>query len=220
MDWTEETNQKWGESNDPVKFFLEQPIVNKPGTQWRYNNGSAYLLSVIVARATGMDTLEYAKTRLFTPLGITRFEWPLDEHGNRPGHTGISMMPRDMAKFGYLYMMGGVWEGKQILDARYIKDSFGQYSHPSGSGYGYLWWTGNWFSAATGYMNQNITVSPRCRVVAVFTGWFDDYQRCPKLVGEYALRSIKSNHALPEDLSNSCRSFNRFVSDRENFLRC
>lgn len=199
LEWSEEINEEWSESADPVRFILKRPMAAEPGRTWCYNNGSAYLLSVTISRATGMTTLEYAKTRLFAPLGITRVEWPMDKHGNIPGHSRISMTPRDMAKFGYLYLMGGVWEGMRIIDEEYVRDSFGQYGQPPGSGYGYLWWTGDWFASASGFKNQYITVSPRCGVVAVFTGWHDDYGLCPTLVAKYALPAIKSKRPLREN---------------------
>jgi|GEM_PF-435435 len=43
----------------------------EPGTQYRYNNGGFYLLSLIVERITGQDFGEALQERIFSPLGMT-----------------------------------------------------------------------------------------------------------------------------------------------------
>ena len=52
-----------------------------------------------------------------------------------------------MAKLGYLYLRGGLWEGKQIIPASWVKASLEKQVDPKmegekRSGYGYLWWVG------------------------------------------------------------------------------
>ena len=53
------------------------------------------------------------------------------------------MTPRDMAKYGYLILNRGVWEGKQIIPADFVVESVKTHTtFNANSGYGYeSWWT-------------------------------------------------------------------------------
>ena len=41
-----------------------------------------------------------------------------------------------MARFGYLYLNGGQWDGEQIIPKQWVEDSVS----PHTPGYGYQWW--------------------------------------------------------------------------------
>ncbi len=44
----------------------------------------------------------------------------------------------DMARFGYLWLRGGKWAGRQILPPAYVTAAVTPSAH--GPDYGYLWW--------------------------------------------------------------------------------
>jgi CubicO group peptidase (beta-lactamase class C family) len=67
-----------------------------------------------------MSALEYAKSKLFGPLGITKVSWQHDPQGISNGGWGLSLLPRDMAKIGYLYLRKGAWEGQELLPPGWI----------------------------------------------------------------------------------------------------
>ena len=102
-------------SPDWQQFILDQPMSTAPGTVFYYDSGISHLLSAILTRVTGKSALDYARETLFGPLGIEDVMWRADPQGVSGGGAGLYMHPRDMAKIGYLYLRGGVWEGKQIL---------------------------------------------------------------------------------------------------------
>jgi hypothetical protein len=68
-----------------------------------------------------MNSWEYAKAKLFEPLGIGTSGWRLDDQGVAIGGGGLLLLPRDAAKIGYLYLRGGEWEGKRLLPAAWIE---------------------------------------------------------------------------------------------------
>ncbi|MFX0210302.1 MAG: serine hydrolase domain-containing protein, partial [Candidatus Hodarchaeota archaeon] len=140
------TVNKWHESEDWVKFVLDRPMANESGEVFNYNSGTSHLLSAIIQYVTGNSTLSFAQKHLFGPLGIksTNFDWPTDPQGINLGGTGITMTPRDMAKFGFLYLNYGIWDGKQIIPREWVEISTRSHisasSHIRGKDYGYQWW--------------------------------------------------------------------------------
>ena len=67
-----------------------------------------------------MSASDYAKTKLFGPLGIGVSNWWRDPQGISIGGFGLALLPRDMAKFGYLYLRGGQWEDNALLSPAWI----------------------------------------------------------------------------------------------------
>ncbi len=62
---------RWVLSNNWAEFALNQPMEEEPGGRMVYSTGSSHLLSVILTKASGMSTREFANRYLFGPLGIT-----------------------------------------------------------------------------------------------------------------------------------------------------
>ena len=108
-------------SPDWQQFVLDQPMATAPGTRFYYNSGNSHLLSAILSKVTGRSANDYAREKLFGPLGIDDVLWQADPQGVSVGGCGLYLQPRDMAKIGYLWLRGGLWEGRQILPAAWIE---------------------------------------------------------------------------------------------------
>jgi CubicO group peptidase (beta-lactamase class C family) len=148
-----------------VRFVLERPMVADPGVAFNYNTGCSHLLSAILQEATGMRTSAFARAVLFEPLDISTSLWQSDLDGITFGGGGLWMTPRDMAKFGTLYLQGGRWMGRQIVPAEWVSAS------TVGPAYGYQWWVyADGSYAAHGYLGQRIVVVPHLQMVVVVTG--------------------------------------------------
>jgi len=88
------------------------------------------------------------------------------------GYTDLYISPRDMAKFGYLFLNNGSWEGEQIIPEEWVAESTKSYFSPyEGQGYGYQWWTipHTKIYQASGLYGQRILVIPELDMVVVFT---------------------------------------------------
>ncbi|MEI6614550.1 MAG: serine hydrolase domain-containing protein [Chrysiogenales bacterium] len=64
---------EWMAAPDHLQYIIELPLVAPPGTVFNYSDGASHLLSVIITRATGQNTMDFAKANLFDPLQITTF---------------------------------------------------------------------------------------------------------------------------------------------------
>jgi CubicO group peptidase (beta-lactamase class C family) len=89
-----------------TQAILARPLASDPGQSFAYDGGASHLLSVVLTRATEMPADEYARKRLFRPLGIpdSRWSWDRDTKGNAEGPTGLSLHARDMARIGQLLL--------------------------------------------------------------------------------------------------------------------
>ena len=164
-------------SPDWQQFVLDRPMSTAPGTRFYYDSGNSHLLSAILTKVTGKSALDYARETLFGPLGIDDVLWRADPQGISGGGAGLYMHPRDMAKIGYLYLRGGVWEGKQILPASWIEgvrkaDVDMRETWAQDLRYGSQFWVmpGRDAYMAVGYDRQLIVVMPKLDIVAVMTG--------------------------------------------------
>jgi CubicO group peptidase (beta-lactamase class C family) len=164
---------------DPVAYILEKPLVAQPGEDWYYNGGNTNLLGEVIREVSGMRMDYFAETFLFDPLGITEFQWDYITPSVVHASGNLQLRPRDLAKFGYLFLNGGVWDGERIISEEWTRESAMQrVSVSSNVGYGYQWWQSTYRSGAKGYESyqasgwggQEIIVFSDLDMVVVFTG--------------------------------------------------
>lgn len=169
--------EQWRASDNWVDYILALPMVSTPGTSFLYSTGNTHLLCAVLQQATGMNLAEFAATYLFEPLDMDSARIDSDPQGISDGGNGIWLSALDMAKFGQLYLNGGVWEGEQIIPADWIEQSTTvQYQRSTGSAdCGYQWWVRTFGSQdyhayfAQGHAGQYIFVVPALQLVVTFT---------------------------------------------------
>lgn len=174
----------WVSSRDWVRAALDQPVVDEPGGRMLYSTGSTHLLSAILTRATGRSTLAYANEKLAGPMGFTIRPWQRDPQGIYFGGNDMYLTPRQMLRFGQMYLDGGVYQGRRIVPEAWVRESVQpRTSSPfNGHGYGLGWWSrdsgGRRVFFAWGYGGQYVFVVPELKMVAVFTS-VSDAPRAP-----------------------------------------
>lgn len=164
LKWTEEGWPwvNWIKSEDWIAEALARGREHDPGEVFKYSSANSQFLSGLIRAGSGKTPGELAEDALFLPLGIPfnrlteileyenwdEYKIPLD-HSWRQDPTGLEtggfclyLTARDMAKFGFLYLNRGTWDGQRILSREWIEEStrdqktdiYGRYS------YGYHWW--------------------------------------------------------------------------------
>ena len=183
-------------SRDWVKFVLDQPMAQPPGSRFNYCSGCSHVLSAILQERTGMNTRDFADQYLFKPLGISSVEWEADAAGISVGGWGLRLTPRDMAKLGYLYLRDGQWDGKQIVSARWVQNATTRHTPTDGDqGYGYQWWTYPSLAgyAALGRFGQTIFVIPASDLVIVTTAEADGHDGILQLIEQYIVPAVQKS---------------------------
>jgi len=170
----EPEDSEWWEATDSGKAAFETAQPAAPGERFAYSSGSScQTLAGLIRRAVGKDLLEYAKEKLFIPLGMDSVIWGTAADGLPFGGFGIEMTPRDMLRFGYLYLNNGRWEDEQIIPEAYVAATPPKSKEKSA--YGYLFWNfpllpnDNSFEA-NGAWGQQIEILPEYDMVIVRTG--------------------------------------------------
>ena len=165
-----------------------------PGTDWKYNGGTTQVLAAIIERTSGQKIDAFANKNLFQPLGIKEFEWvKYPGTSEFAAASGLRLRSRDLLKFGLLYLNEGLWEGRQIVPADWVKNSIEPHIkiEKDISAYGYQFWLFNdsirnkpvHIVACVGNGDQRIFIDKSQRLVIVATA------------GNYNLWEIKNNVA-------------------------
>ena len=187
----------WVQSRDWVGYVLSRPMEAAPGERMVYSTGSTHLLSAVLTRATGQSTYAYARRHLAGPLGIELRPWQRDPQGIYFGGNDMYLTPREMLRFGELYLDGGAYRGRQVVPRAWVEESFRPRTRSgwSGHAYGYGWWAkesgGHPVYFAWGYGGQYVFVAPSLRMVAVFVSEADG----PRDPGH-----LPAIHAILDDL--------------------
>lgn len=183
------------ESGDWLRYALDLPMADAPGTRFVYSSACSMLLSGIIEHATGRTVEDYAAEHLFDPLGIVSWYWEPTPRGHSATAWGLHLRPRDMLRFGLLFLRHGTLDGRRVLSAEWVSGSTARHADVPGSGYtyGYQWWRlppafrgaggellGEVF-VAWGWGDQLVIVLPLYDLVVVTTGGNYDtaYENAP-----------------------------------------
>lgn len=170
------------EGKDLLDFLLNFPMTHKAGSFFLYTNPPAYLMSYIFQTITGKKVLDYAKEKIFEPLGIENVTWKESEQGYNMGCTGIEISAQDLMKIGVLLLNKGEYNGNQIVSQKWISEmSRAQVPTPKmfdekrvlpKFAYGYNIWVcenGNFYGDGTD--GQYLIIVPKKKMVIVTFGF-------------------------------------------------
>ena len=157
---------EWRASENWLDYLFALPIYTEPGTNFDYSTGNSHLLSAVLEQVTGRSLGDFASEVLFEPLGMTSAGVGTAPEGVGDGGNGFYMTTLDLARFGLLYLDGGVWQGQQIVPADWVQTSTTTQAQRAsdGSRYGYQWWVrsfgGHPAYVAQGHYGQYLIVVP------------------------------------------------------------
>jgi len=183
-------------SENWVDATWDAPMTSNPGDAFNYSSFVSHLIAGVTERAIGEDLVSYAQTELFNPLGMGDIQFERDPQGSWFGAGPLWMTPRDMLRFGQLYLDEGSWFGKQVVPRSWVLEStrnqIGDLTSSDLSNlnarYGYQWWIFDGAYSAIGAGGQMIFVIPDLDFVAVITRAGADIN----IEEDYILKALKS----------------------------
>jgi len=169
------------------------PLMEPPGTRFRYSNPGMALLSWCVTASLrgGSDTdlRSLLKHRIMDPIGVPESEWAC-------GYTGVTSVdglplvanwgggaysPNATARVGRLMLRKGNWDGQQLISVATVERVTAHAGLPNNAGLG--WWINreldggkNWKSVpidafyGSGAGNQFLLVIPSLNLIVVRNG--------------------------------------------------
>jgi CubicO group peptidase (beta-lactamase class C family) len=165
--------------------------LEAPGQHYEYNDARINRFALSLLRVFDKPVPDVFQDEVMGPIGASNtWKWVpyhnsyVELHGKQvasvSGGTrwggGMWINSWDMARFGYLWLRNGDWNGKQILPPDYVKAALSPSEH--GPDYGYLWWLNTRGKnlpglpatayAALGAGSNDIVVSPEHDLVIVW----------------------------------------------------
>ena len=116
----------------------KQQFKEEPDTRFEYNSMSTAILGAVLERATERRYAELLEEWVWLPLGMERYALVnLDdrEHRMAKAYGGISTNPRDLVRWGRLYLNGGAWKGEQLVSKGWIDRSLSADRAAANGGY-------------------------------------------------------------------------------------
>lgn len=194
---TEWEGSLWGKNADFVGQAAfgagerKPRALQTPGSYYEYNDVRINRFALSLLHVFGQPVPQVFKQQVMDPIGASnRWKWvpyhnsyvelngkqlPSVSGGTRWG-GGMWIDSWDMARFGYLWLRGGAWNGRQLLPASYVREALSPSAH--GPDYGYLWWLNTQGKnlpglpasayAALGAGSNSILVSPEHDLVIVW----------------------------------------------------
>lgn len=171
--------------------------------EFKYSTLGIHILMGVIARTSGMRTIDFANRFLFQPLGIASHQnyqaetakehkeftlskqprenlWFCDPQEVNTAGWGLTLTAADMAKLGQLCLEGGTCRGERIVSSAWIDQSTQAHFHCGESfgrmSYGYLWWIPDRNQpayVASGVGGNVIYINPASRVVVAVTSLFN-----------------------------------------------
>ena len=193
------------------------PLIHDPGAHWNYNSAGTVLVADALTRVIVPDARDATDRRnrmrdwmqqsLFEPIGMHPIV-EFDPSGLYYGSALVWATARDFARFGYLYLRGGEWDGTRVLPEGWV--DFARTPGPDSDTdiYGAHWWltpaegTGRPMRSlitspsmadafsAQGHEGQIIVVVPSKDLVMVRLGHFDGGSEAWDALGDWATRLI------------------------------
>ena len=192
--------QFWKQDPDPFTVSRDEaPVIFEPGSQYAYSNPGMALLSYAITAAlrgtehTDIRTL--LRQRIMKPIGVEDSDWSIG-YGKTFEVNGLNLVAnwggggytaRAVARVGRLMLRKGNWQGRQLVDSKWIEEvvKFAGTPLPNrpdgnpapASGLG--WWTnfdGVWSKvprdafAGAGAGNQVLLVVPSMNLIIVRNG--------------------------------------------------
>ncbi|WP_353208997.1 serine hydrolase [Sphingorhabdus sp.] len=177
-----------------ARYAETRPLEAIPGEKFEYSTATSHILSDIMTRsltdskdpAVRRDAmLEYARGRLFEPLGMTSAIPQFDRNGTMLGGSMIHATARDWAKFGEFLRNNGAVRSAQMMPTSWTR--FMKTQSPNDKSYGAHLWLNHKRNdgrdqvlfpgkapsdvfAALGHLGQFVVVSPQHRLTIVRLG--------------------------------------------------
>ncbi len=112
---------------DQASFASSLPLKTlTPGMKYNYSTGETNILSKIIKirlQEQNQDYQKFISDNLSNKIGLKNTIFEFDDSGTFIGGSSVFANARDFARFGYLYLRNGQWDGETIVSKSWIDDT-------------------------------------------------------------------------------------------------
>jgi len=119
----EGTMQSQNSERNWWRYTLNLPQLFAPGTRYAYCSANINLVGAALTKSTRLWLPELFRRTIADPLQFGEWHWNLMPNGEGYLGGGAFLLPRDLLKVGQTYLDGGVWNGRRIVPADWVRDS-------------------------------------------------------------------------------------------------
>ena len=132
------TQAYWG-GIDTGAEVTKNALDVEPGTRWKYSNYDTLILVRAIKEVIADDQayLTFPRRELLNKIGMRHTFPEVDAFGNFILSSQVYTTPRDLARFGLLYLNDGVWNGERILPKGWVEYTARPAPAKKGTGQGY-----------------------------------------------------------------------------------
>jgi CubicO group peptidase (beta-lactamase class C family) len=170
---------------DGAAFSASRPLQAQPGEHWQYMSGSTVLVSRAIKEVVSdslQENYRFVQDELFRPLGMATAVLEPDESGTFIGSSFMLASARDWAKFGQLYLDGGLARDRHLFEPEWVDYVTRHTAAAKGTGYGAGFWINRNNKGiidrtlpedtfrANGFQGQSVFIIPSKNLVVVRLG--------------------------------------------------
>ena len=152
---------------DFLKYIFSLPIMHEPGTYRQYSDEAYYLLGRVIHAVTGKTADEYMKENIMEPLGFRQWAMVKCPQGYPVCGGGFFARSDDVARLGWAYANGGMYNGKSIISEKWINEAMN-------SDYALSFFRDTDICLKTGACGQIVAFSRERRSAAAWHGYATD----------------------------------------------
>lgn len=199
---------------DWTEAFFQLPAAHIPGRSFRYDTLGTVMLCMIVRRVAGVEFMTLLQERLFDPAGMSaNLQCIQSPCGHDWGGSGVLCTTRDLAKFAYVCMHDGRWDGAQLIPQDFIRaatsrlvDNTVTIPDPEHQhGYGYQFWRTRFGFACRGMGSQLAVCVPERDLILLTTADAQSIACADSIIydalNDFILKSLRAA-PMPENPSD------------------
>lgn len=202
--------------HDWIRMTFECPPTHRPGQIFSYDTSVAMMLAALVEELSGMELMEYLRSRL-APLELSGEACCVKVPDGRSswGGSGVLCTLRDFSKLALLSLNYGKWEDRQLISREYMEQAVSRQIETADYGYGYQFWMTSHGFAMRGMGGQMAYCMPEKDMVFVVTGGMQSMEDKIARTEELFYRRIlaeASSEALPGN-AKTCAALQAYCAD-------
>jgi CubicO group peptidase (beta-lactamase class C family) len=162
------------EGENYLDFSLNTRFTDPDERKFNYSNISAYLGGVALSESLKTDLGAFIEERIFTPLGIEKYEYSRSPEGYFYGASGMKLTVNGLSRIGLLLYQKGTVNGQRILSEGYVNAATSIQQMNREGGYGYFIWKYRDGFSINGKLKQKCYVLPKQDLVITYLSHIED----------------------------------------------